>query len=248
MRAPSGLELAFFVASVAAVVAGVAALALGRAGARAVDVHVVVDGPRACRTRVDERAVEEIAESAARDARRLLPMLPAHLTLEVDCGADVIPETGENATTSQPATVRWTVDPSRDVAAIVRRELRASLFHELHHLARGQSAPTVTLADAVVAEGLATAFERDFAGADPPWGRAPPDAEALAWTAEVLAASDTGTRDFAPWLSRHPDGRRWIGLRAGTFVVDRAARASGGSSATLVATPTEEILRAARVR
>jgi hypothetical protein len=51
---------------------------------------------------------------------------------------------------------------------------------------------TVSLVDHGVTEGLATAFERDFGKADPPWGKAPP--EVMAWTREVLDQPATTAR------------------------------------------------------
>ena len=47
-------------------------------------------------------------------------------------------------------------------------------------------------------------------------------------------------------LRQHPNGTRWIGYRAGTYLVDRAMRASGKSAADLVAMPTEDLLRLAQ--
>ena len=104
--------------------------------------------------------------------------------------------------------------------------------------------PTRSLMDAVVTEGLATAFERDFGKAHPAWGIAPP--EVMEWTRELLRQPETAERE--PWLFKHSDGRRWVGIRVGTFLADRATRASGRSAAELAATPTEEILRLAEVR
>ena len=49
------------------------------------------------------------------------------------------------------------------------------------------------------------------------------------------------------WMFRHPDGRRWIGYRAGTYIADRAIAASGLSAAQLVLVPTDEILEMAGV-
>lgn len=103
---------------------------------------------------------------------------------------------------------------------------------------------TRTLLDHVVTEGLATAFERDFGKVDPPWGQAPPDP--MVWTREVLSQPETAALDS--WMIRHPDGRRWIGMRVGTFLADRAARASGRSSAALVFAPTSDVLRLANVQ
>jgi hypothetical protein len=45
------------------------------------------------------------------------------------------------------------------------------------------------------------------------------------------------------WLFRHPDGRRWIGLRAGTLLADEATRKTGKSAAALAQVPTDEFLR-----
>ena len=48
---------------------------------------------------------------------------------------------------------------------------------------------------------------------------------------------------YSHWMFRHPDGRRWIGYRAGTYIADQAILASGRSAADFFNTATEEILR-----
>jgi hypothetical protein len=48
-------------------------------------------------------------------------------------------------------------------------------------------------------------------------------------------------------MFQHPDGRRWIGYRAGTYIADRAIAASSRSAAELVQTPTGEILSLAGI-
>jgi uncharacterized protein YjaZ len=210
--------------------------------ARVVQVELIPDGH--VFSRAERRAIQEIADGAARDVRAALPALPKNLTLIVRPGKDVIAETGETATTALPASVYWTVDPDRDVLSIVRSELRPTLCHEFHHLARDARIPRVSLMDAVVSEGLATAFERDFAKVNPPWGIAPP--EVMDWTRELLLQPASAPRH--DWLSEHPDGRRWIGIRVGTFLVDRATKTSGRSAAQLITASTDEILRLAEVR
>jgi uncharacterized protein YjaZ len=210
--------------------------------ARIVDVELVPDG-RAFSS-AEERAIRDIAESTVREVRALLPTLPKRLTLVVQTGKQgVIPETGETGTAALPSSVYWTVDPDRDVPSIIRKELRPTLFHELHHLARDARVARVALVDAVVTEGLATAFERDFGGATPPWGEPAPEMDR--WTREILEQPPTAARET--WLFRHPDGRRWIGLRVGTHLVDRAMKSSGRSSAELALVPTAEILQMAGV-
>jgi hypothetical protein len=93
-------------------------------------------------------------------------------------------------------------------AGVAERELRFTLFHELHHQARGWvmrgGARRTTFMDGPVCEGLASAFERDAAGRRAPWAEYPPDVEA--WVHELMALPRTAR--YAKWMFRHPDGRR----------------------------------------
>lgn len=194
-------------------------------------------------TLAERSLIQAVADAAARDVRRLLPTLPRGLVLRVaaGAGAQVIPETGETGAAYPPATVSWTVDPGRPggVARTVRNHLRAALFHEFYHLVRYQRvARGGALMNEVVGEGLAIAFERDEGGAAPAWGRYP--AEVDQWVRELTAQPPDAPRDR--WLVAHPDGRRWIGLRAGTYLVDRVRQATGRSAVSLVHVPTHALL------
>ncbi len=189
-------------------------------------------------------AIQDIADEAVEEIRRLLPTLPDELVLHLRVGDDVSPELGASATQASN-TIYWTVDPERGegVKAIAEAHLRPTLFHELHHMARGPIG-YYSLIDRVVTEGLASAFERDFADATYPWSEYPE--EVREWVIELLALPPTARG--IDWMILHPDGRRWIGMRAGTYLVDRAMTASGLSAADLVATPTDEILAMAKAR
>ncbi len=170
----------------------------------------------------------------------MLPMLPSRIELTVRPSTEVMKETGAAATAMPPTGVMWTVDPSRPggVSETVRTWLRPTLFHELHHLARNQAHVPQSLVERAVFEGLATAFERDFANTQPPWGQYPEQIES--WASELMRLPpDAPTRT---WIYSHPDGRRWIGMRVGTYWVDRAIAKSGRSAADLVTTPVDEIL------
>jgi hypothetical protein len=192
-------------------------------------------------TAIERRTIARIAATAATDARAVLPSLPSQITLRVESGTGVIPEIGATATNMPPAWVSWTVDPDHPlgVTGVAEKHLKAALFHEFHHLVRGVPA---SLMDHVVSEGLATAFERDFAGATPPWGEYSPD-QGSQWLRELLEQPPTAERN--QWIFRHPDGRRWIGMRAGTYAVDLAMKKLGRTSADLVTTPTNAILSGA---
>lgn len=192
----------------------------------------------------DERAaVREICDATEPEIRAYLPTLTSTVELSVQTGTRVIPETGDIGAAAAPGRVVWTVDLDRPggVEALARSRLRYTLFHELHHLVRGWvmrggERPT-TFMHGVVCEGLATAFERDAAGSRPLWGEYPDDVRA--WVDELLALPVSAP--YWQWMFQHPDGRRWIGYRAGTYIADQAIRASGCSAAELAETPTDEI-------
>ena len=193
----------------------------------------------------EQRTVRAIAESAARDARRLLPDLPPGLIVRVNPGSKVIDEIGSSSSHSPPNVIQWMVDPRRPngVAGIAQDHLRATLFFHFHRLARQRHQRDVTLMDNVVSLGMATAFERDAGGARYPWGQYPADVSA--WVSELIALPPNA--GLNQWMSRHPDGRRWIGFKAGTYLVDRAMRASGKTAAELVSLPAVEVIRLANV-
>lgn len=193
------------------------------------------------------RAVRAVCDSVDHEIRALLPSLPAQIEVIVKVGTHVLPATGDHGFAATPHRVVWTADGSLPggVVGIAEHQLRPTLFHELHHLARGWVKSNyrigVRLIDAAVSEGLATAFERDFGGRTAPWASYPPDTSA--WVEELMGLPAGAS--YKNWMFHHPDGRRWIGYRAGTFVADRAMAASGRSSADLAMASTSEVLRLA---
>lgn len=190
----------------------------------------------------EREAIQSVADAAVIDARHLLPALPSRLVLEVEAGAGTS-ETGDSTAEEMPNIVKWFVDPERSggVIAVARAYLRPSLMSRLYTIVRRQAVPPSTLMDWVVTEGLATAFERDEGhGSPPPWGVYPDNVSD--WVHELEAMPQAEGWDKA-MMGRHPDGRRWVGERAGTYIADRAMRAAGKSSAQLVAMPTADVLR-----
>lgn len=193
----------------------------------------------------DRALIKNLAIASVRDARALIPSLPGEIELTVRVGSDVIVETGETATALPPRAIMWTVDAGHKegTRGVASKWLRASLLHELHHLARHNAVPPRTIRDYAVYEGMATAFERDYGRVRPPWGDYSED-PITAWVDELTRLPDDA--DIRHWIYLHPDGRRWIGLKVGTYWVDRAVAASSQSSAAMVATPTDEVIRLAR--
>jgi uncharacterized protein YjaZ len=187
-----------------------------------------------------------IAEAAEREARPRLPQLPQQLLLRVQPGKsfEVDERTGDNTAVLGPDTIMWTVDPSHagGITAAALHELHASLFHEWHHMVRDAALAQTDMLDRAVREGLALAFERDCAHSWNPRGLYRD--EAALWVEELREAPKDLTVD--EWYERNAHGRRWVVARAGTYLVDRALRASGKSAAELATTPTAAILSWAR--
>jgi hypothetical protein len=193
------------------------------------------------------RLITAIAESTTTEVKSFLPELRNDWLLWFRVGNDVIPETGEVGISLAPGLVQWIADTEQTatLTELAERQLRFTLFHELHHQVRGWvvsgGPPNRTLMDSVVAEGLATAFARDTAGHQAPWADYPDNVRD--WATELQSVSRTvASADHRQWMIRHADGRRWIGYRAGTYICDQVTARSGSSAADLVSQPTGDIL------
>ena len=195
-------------------------------------------------SRAELRTVQAIGDDATRDGRQLLPSLPRTLVLQViSSGVDVIEEVGYTVETGGD-TVYWGVrpDPAEGITGIAETYLRPLMFGMFFRIVRTESLGYGrSLADHMINSGLETVFARDFAGTTYPWTTYPP--EVADWVAELLALP---AGEHHPWMVRHPDGRRWIGIKAGTYLVDRAVQVSGKSVVDLVSTPTAEIIEMAQ--
>ena len=194
-------------------------------------------------SRAELAAIQAIADDTTHEVRRLLPGLPNALVLEVFPADDVIEELGYTGE-EMNRTVYWAVNPhyGEGVAPIAEAHLRAFLFQSFLSLVRYQSVEDWSRPERVINAGLRTVFARDFAGTTDPWTDYPP--EVSDWVTEVMAGPVNAQTN--PWRSRQPDGRRWIGIKAGTYLVELAIQASGKSVVDLVSTPADEIIRMAQ--
>ena len=212
-------------------------------------VVVFLDTEKYVFTQVERSCIQTVSEAAEHEVREWLPQLATKVELVVEVGTTVIPETGETGRTlSGEQQVTWTVNPFRveGVMAIASAHLRSTLIHELNHVVRTQGKSKAELwqrqlMDYVVSEGLATAFAREVSGQLPLWGQHPDNVHN--WVEELLALPPDTSRQ--EWMFKHPDGRRWIVYKSGTYLVDRAVAASGLSFSVLTETPTSEIVELA---
>ncbi len=189
-------------------------------------------------------AMMSVLDAAEHPIRRKLPALPADIVVYVTTGSSVVPGTGLAAwTRAENILISLNPEDPRGVLAVVDQDVSSAFAHEAHHLTRLQGLDEEpSLIVSAVFEGLGTVFEREFSGRTPPWGDY--DRRVIAdWTSELLLLPESAAT--AEWLFSHPDGRRWIAYRVGTYIVDRACAETAATAASLVLAPTEAILTAA---
>jgi hypothetical protein len=195
---------------------------------------------------VDDEAwstIVDVSNGAEKEIRQHLPTLERDLYLIINPSKLVIPETGDGGFTLGPHCIRWDVDPDRGIAAVAREHLRRTLFHECHHAVRLQRRPqeaeVVDWPTVAVFDGLASVFEGAAGGQRLPFQDY--DEQMIAhWAAELFAQPVDET--WLQWKFEHPDGRRNIAYRVGTWISDRAVRSSGRSAADLVwESPTDVV-------
>lgn len=207
------------------------------------------EDPRGDLSDDERRLAVNICIDTAKELRTLLPALPDVVKIRVASRGRVIPQLGYGAGAATMDSVFFVMDPdhAESFATLMQEHLRPALFHECHHLVRGWvmrgGKQRKRFIDGVVHEGLASAFERDAAGHAPPWTNYPDNVRD--WVDELLTLSVSAP--YAKWMFFHPDGRQWIGYRAGVFIADSAIAASGFSAAELAETPSEEILALANI-
>lgn len=195
---------------------------------------------------VDDEAwstVVDVAGGAETEIREHLPTLERDLYLIINPSKLVIPDTGDGGFTLGPHCIRWDVDPDRGIAAVAREHLRRTLFHECHHAVRLQRRPqeaeVVDWPTVAVFEGLASVFEGEAGGPRLPYQEY--DELVIAdWATELFAQPVDDT--WPQWKFEHPDGRRNIAYRVGTWIADRAVRSTGRSAADLVWEAPDDIV------
>lgn len=173
---------------------------------------------------VDRATLEAQVENTAHEALAVLPSELAftNIMLEPTVAAYVIPETGCMGMTYDKTHVSLTFDPSLPYGKeSLEKHLRSTTFHELvHAVTFGHDPWQPGVLFGVVSEGLATVFERDYANADPLWGRYEDDDTMREWLKELQKLPATEQKDRR-YFVEHPDGRKWIVYKTGTWLVDK---------------------------
>ncbi len=174
----------------------------------------------------------EITSEAQKELQEIFPDVhrPMQVIISLD-SAGTIAETGNAGFPLSLSAISFKIHPNHpiDMDSIISRYYKATLYHEYNHIVRGWTAESSwqsnDFMDAVVAEGLATIFEVQFTHSKPLWSAYPQYVEN--WVIELIKLPPSAYREYGKWMFEHPDGRKWIGYKAGTYIVEKALKKSG---------------------
>lgn len=195
--------------------------------------------------------IDEVISSSEKAIRKLLPELPDSIQVivqAVDWDLDIVGGvTGRTETNHPPLVlVQISHDYKGGIIDSAAQGLKATIFHEFHHLDRGWAIQdnkfSYGIPNAMVNEGLAVAFTETYTGIINDVNAYP--AEADHWVREILALPlDANYSDWV--MGEHPDGRTYIGYRAGNFLINKAMDLSGKNILALTELRPDEIIKLA---
>lgn len=185
-------------------------------------------------------------EDAYIEVIQLLPFTSQYVNFYVHPSEYIIKETGLNGYTVNSEYISISFDSELRLGSTkILQNIRPIIFHEMNHAARFQcSIWHETSLDMCLFEGLATVFEREHAGINPPWGQYN-NADVQEWLAELRTLKNGVLTD--EYRFEHPDGRRWIAYKVGTYIIDEAIKHSGMSVIELTQKESKEILELAKI-
>ncbi len=194
---------------------------------------------------VDREFVERTLSKVALEAAGHLPdaLKYTNIMVEPTVAERVIPEIGVTGITYDNTHVSvvfdYKVPYGKDALA---ESLRTTAYHELVHAVTYVQDPWQPgVLFGAVTEGLATVFERDTAGSDPLWGKYESDEVMKDWYAELKQLPDTTEKDMRYFVN-HPDGRKWIVYKTGTWMIDRLL-ASGAAMNELMSMSYKDVVK-----
>lgn len=199
------------------------------------------DSPYKVSADFKQKYIAEI-ENAHREVSKLLPFGSKHINFFVQPRTyDLIAETEDTGYTVNSEFVTLAFNPNTDKSL---EHIKGTVFHEMNHAARYNNGIWHNgFIDNCIMEGLATVFAREYANYDALWGQYAD--EVTDWLDEILEQGKN--IDVNQYMYRHSDGRRWIGYKVGTYIIDEAIKNSGKTVIELTKMECADILKLAKI-
>lgn len=203
-------------------------------------------------SQLEETEIEKVIRETAGELRGLFSSLPDVINVTVQFVSrdlSIVDGAAGRADRHSPeGEVVVVISTSYDggVLAATRDGVPTVIYHEFHHMARGwtiqNSHEHDRIISAVVSEGLAVVFAEKQTGREQIGNQYPE--EVAEWIPEIMALPDGA--NYSHWVSgENPDGRKYIGYRAGKYLIEQALKNSGLSILELSELSEEKILKAA---
>jgi hypothetical protein len=197
-----------------------------------------------------EKPLEASISSYYDEAYALLPGLPATVQIYFsDYG--IIPATGVGGYAYSPHILTVSIDPDFKDTSKQLQDIRPTVFHETFHQFQGftgESQPYPAI-ECAVYEGMATVFEREYAGIFQKYGDywQTPEATLRQWITELkkLSAQDfSDEKTYQAWKFYHPKLKeRWIAYKVGTWITDQVLEKYNLSILDLSTKTAAEVLK-----
>lgn len=209
---------------------------LGQCKQSTLEIKVHFDESGDGLTKTEKKGIQQIIDSHGKEATVILEKLPDSVIIEVriiDSDLRTVDGvtgwTNEHEPNGRIVTLISKVYPGGALQA-AKDGMKTFIFHEFHHLMRGWSIHQNKFAqgidNAIINEGLAVVFAEDYTGIRHEANAYSDEAEQ--WVEEILRLPKGA--NYNHWVSgKHPDGRTYIGYRAGNFVIRRAMNKSDKS-------------------
>ncbi len=181
-----------------------------------------------------ETPFESLISDSLDEVRKLLPNLSESVQIYFsDYG--ILEETGIGGYAYSSNIITISLDPNFDDKGKQEASIRPTVFHESFHLSQGftgEDGP-FSAVDNALYEGMATVFEREYAGVFEPYGdyRQISEKKLKWWTEELREMSAEVFADeevYSKWKFYHPELKeQWIAYRTGTWLVDKILKKKG---------------------
>ena len=176
--------------------------------------------------------IREVISNTEEEVRNLLPNLPDSIQViveNVDWNLDIVSGVTGRTETNHPPLVLVQISNNYQGGVIdsVYQGIKSTIFHEFHHLSRGWAIQdnkfSYGIPNAMVNEGLAVAFTEIYTGNINEVNAYTEEADH--WVKEILALPlDASYSDWV--MGEHPDGRTYIGYRAGNYLIHKTIEKS----------------------
>lgn len=174
-----------------------------------------------------EQPFEKVISNSYEEVRVILPKLPERIQIYFkDSG--IIKELGVGGFAYSDSIISIALDSHFKDKELQKSELRSMIFHESLHIYQHYTGTGVsyTPLEGAVYEGMATVFEKVYAGKLQPYGdySGATIRELKNWTnlLGVMTTKDyENNKTYEKWKFYHPRlKQRWIAYKVGTWIVD----------------------------